>query len=328
MRRLTLNALGLLLVAGIAPGAGAAKAPPTVAQITFFVAVGTATVDVTIPRGVSLIAPVPTATRVPGIAGIHSSDQRAWGAVALISRSARSGGAPVNAVHVHPPHPDHCPSETAPTATPVPPCREYVEHAYVHGVTPISWGDMIRYPLPAGRYQVVVSAPPGVVTFVELAFAGAPGGGRGIVVTRRATASFQRTRHAHLATAHATGTFAGRLTANGIGVLGVWHTSAGDEPGEHTYAQCVTPGAAGPLDPDGCGAVATSGQAPPDQLGRKPLFWAASAGAVTFANSGQGTFQTPVLKPGTYVNSYRVTRGGRGPAAGAFVWWLQADALK
>lgn len=324
MRRMLLPVM-LAVVAATVPAAAKPK-PPAVAGITVVYGVGSVTVDVTVPKGVSLLAPAPVGEAAFGFAQMFGDSP--WSAVALISRTARHAGRPVNAVHVHTPSPDHCPSPVAPTASPVPACDAYVEHSLVNGPAPVVAGPTYRYALPAGTYQVVVSGQPGKFVGAVLAFAGVYRG-RVLQATRRVTASFQRVREENVALANVTGSFSRTLTANGIGVLGLWHTSAGepDEPGELTYAECVTPGAAAPLNPDDCTAVAAAGVAPKG-VAKQPVFFASSAGGFTLTNSGHALWETPVLKKGTYTNSFRITRGGRGPAAGAFVWWLQADSLK
>lgn len=318
--------MALLAVVAAALPAAAKPKPPNVAGLTVVYGTGSASVDLTVPKGVSLLAPAPVGETVFGFAQLFGDSP--WMAVALVSRSARSGGKPVNAVHVHTPEPDHCPSRTAPTTSPVPACEAYVEHSLVHGPAPVVAGPMHRYALPAGTYQVVVSGQPGKFVGAVLSFAGAYGG-RVFQARRQVSAAFQRVREENVALAHVTGSFKGGLSANGIGVLGLWHTSAGDaaEPGELTYAECVTAGAAAPLNPDDCTAVGATGVAA-EGVAKKPLFFASSAGGFTLTGSGNALWETPVLKKGTYTNSFRVTRGGRGPAAGVFVWWLQADSLR
>ena len=324
MRR-TLLPVVLAVVAATVPAAAKPK-PPAVAAHTVVSGVGSVSVDVTVPKGVSLLAPAPGGERAYGFAQLFGDSS--WAAVALVSRTARYGGRPVNAVHVHTARPDHCPSSAAPTTGPVPPCHNVVEHSLVNGPAPVLAGKLYRYALPPGTYQVVVSGQPGRFVGAVLSFAGVYGG-KVVSATRRVTASFQRVREENVALAHVTGSFSRRLTANGIGVLGLWHTAAGDpnEPGEFTYAECVTPGAAAPLNPDDCTAVAAANVYPAD-VAKKPVFFASSAGGFTLTNSGHALWETPVLEKGTYTNSFRITRGGRGPAAGAFVWWLQADSLK
>jgi hypothetical protein len=300
---------------------------PVLAASNFVIAYGSASVDFTLPKAAELVETAPTASATPGWAVLTSGG---WAAVALISRTHRVGDRPLNAVQVHTPLPDHCPPPVAPTAQPVPQCGARVEHAFVS--TPNAArkvGGTNRYAFPAGTYQLVVSAPARTMVAVTFRFAGLRGQ-LGIFATKPVTAGFTRDRVDSLALAHANGAWTRRLTARGFGVLGIWYTTAGDEPGEFTYAECLTAGAAGPANPDDCTPAALTGPpgAVPKDVSRKPVFYAGSHGGFSLTNSGTGTFQTPPLAAGTYTNTYRVTRGGRGPAVGAFAWWVQADGYR
>jgi hypothetical protein len=323
MRRLVLS---VLLLLSMAPAAVAKPAPPTVAGLTAVLTQGSGAVDVTVPKGARLAVPVPSGGRTYGFASFFETGS--WSAVALISRTHKVAGTPVNVMQVHTGAPDHCPSAAAPTPTPPPKCgTPVVEHLTAHGVTPTTDGKYNYYALPTGPYQLVISGPPREWVGAQMFFVGLRGQ-RFVFADKPVATAFGRMRDEDLAFASVAGWFSPKLTANGIGVLGLWHTTATGEPGEFSYTECLTPGSAGPVDPDTCVPLGMTGAAPPDGLGAKPLFWAGSAGGVTLDGSGNGTWQTPVLKKGTYTNSYRVTRGGRGPAAGVFVWWLQADSLR
>lgn len=325
MRARGVTVVAALVAALVAP-AHAAR-PPEVAGVTYLFGVGSVSIDVTVPKGVSLVATPPAGRVVRGFAKILTDDA-SWGAVGIFARGGPSfGGKRFNAVQVHLGEPDHCPPPTAPTVPPPAECDEVVEHTLVNAPAPTVAGGTLRYALAPGTYQIVVSGPPGEFVHAELRFAGARGV-RGLAPTRRATTHFARTRAEDLAFVHARDSWSHRFTGNGLGVLGLWHTAAGDEPGQFTYTECVTPGAAGPLNPDDCLPLGATGQTPPDAVGRKPAFFAGSVGGFTLESWGAGTFQTPVLPAGTYVNTFRLTRGGRGPAVGAFVWWVQADALR
>jgi hypothetical protein len=338
-RRLALAALVAALaslgpVAAAPAGAKAAlktvpKHLPVVGSFTLLFAAGTGSADVTVPPGVSLVVPVPTATSAPGFALL--GDGSTWAAVALVSLGSRYGGRPVHAVQVHTPTPDHCAATSLPPPVAGPPrCPglPFAEHTYFVMPSVRRVGNSYLYALPPGTYRIVVSGPPGHFMMASLSFAGA---GRPVAVaaTRTATAAFASGRVEDPALARMSGTYLRKMTAPGIGVVGLWHTSAGDEAGEFSYAECVTAGAAAPANPDDCTPLALTGvpAGVPDTVAKKPVFFAASYGGITATNSGLGTFETP-LAAGTYTNSFRVTRGGRGPAVGTFAWWLQDDALR
>lgn len=316
-------ALAVLAVLAASLPATAKEKPQRIGGQTLLVGYGSAAADVTIPKGVSLYVRAPAGDTSYGFATVLNPGT--WSAYALVSRTARHAGRPVSAVQVHMPYPDHCASSDVPVGT-APPCEARVEQSFVNAPEPTVAGPWLRYALPAGTYQFVVSGPRNAFVGAVLQFGGVVGV-RAVVARRPVAASFERTREENIALAHVTGSFDHKLTANGIGVLGVWHTATGEEPGEFTYAECVTPGVAGPFNPDDCLALGASGASPPAG-GHKPVFFAASTGGFTLTPSGNGTWMTPVLKKGTYTNTFRVTRGGRGPAAGAFAWWLQADSLK
>ena len=324
MRRAVASAC-LLALAAAAPADAKPKRPVTAARSLVIAGPANTALDIVVPRGVTL------AGRAPGLASPGFADLGAtgkWGSVALISRGTRVAGKPVNVVQVHTSAPDHCPATFAPTTAPVPPCRPLVEHVSSHGMTPSVDGLAVRYPLPAGTYQVALAGPPGSILVAHLTFTGV--GGESVAYTsRRITGSWlERVRHEGFAAAQVTGSFTHRLSTTGLAVLGAWHTTAGEEPGPSSYAHCVTQGTAGPLDPDGCLPFSATGQARPAQLGPKPVFAAMSAPEEAAQDYAALAVQTPLLKPGTYVDSYRVTRVGRGPAVGAFAFWLQTDALK
>lgn len=328
MRRTLVAALVLLGAA--VPVAEAKPRLPVVGAYNTLIGWGSSALDVTVPKGAKLLVPLPEGGFSPGFAQpyqVYSNKPDTWGVVALISRTHKSGGRPVNAVHVHTPRPDHCPAEDAPTVEPPPACRAQVEHTYVHGVTPTQSNGMYQYALPPGTYQLIISGPQGSLMGASLFFSGAKGY-RYLITKKGIGAAFDRARSEHLLAAHTEGSFGRKLSASGIAVLGLWHTTAEEEPGEFTYSECMTAGDPAPLNPDDCVPVGMSGQAPDPTVAKKPVFWAGSTGGVTLEGSGTGTFQTPILKKGTYFNTYRVTRGGRGPAAGVFAWWVIADSLK
>jgi hypothetical protein len=328
MRRRTAVCAALLALLGgapLAPVASAAPKPPVVGSTTLVYGTGTASVDVTVPQGgVDLVERKPAKGVAPGFAIMVPGN--GWAAVAVIARSTRYAGAPLNHVQVHLPAPDHCPSRVAPTIAPVPACTPYVEHVLHHAPDPRTNSTTNSWHLPAGVYQIVISAAPGQFVEAVLTFAKAPGA-RAVRARGRAAATLQRARIENVVAAHLDGEFGHRLGARGVAVTGLWHTTAGDEPGEFTYAECVVAGAAETANPDDCFArlAAGPGRVP---AGKEPVWAQQSIGAVTLDPSGTGTFETPVLKAGTYTNSYRVSRGGRGPAVGTWVWWLEADSLR
>jgi hypothetical protein len=314
--------------AGSVAGATAPKPQMVLAANTVVIAPnGTAAVDVLVPKGgVELVETKPVLGVVPGFALLVGSDT--WSSVAIIARGGtRVNGLPLHHVQVHLPAPDHCPATSAPTPSPPPPCRAYVEQTlHASPTTARSVGSQNRWYLPAGQYQIVLSGPAHAFLAAVLTFAGARGTNYAIALGH-ATATLQRARIDNLVLAHLNGTFKHKVAKHGIGVLGLWHTTAGDEPGEFSYAECVVAGEAEQTNPDDCfpRLAAGPGKVPG---GKDPVWAAQSIGGATLDNSGQGTFETPLLKPGTYTNSYRVTRGGRGPAAGAFVLWLETDSLR
>jgi hypothetical protein len=328
MRRTVVAAVALSLAA--MPVADATPKPSPVAGETHVYGWANSAVDVTVPKGATLFVPSPEPGRTVGFAmqdDISAGQKDTWKVVALVSRTTRIGGRPVTAVQVHAPRPDHCPAEDAPTVNPPPPCSAYADHVSVYGVTasPVAGG--VRYALPAGTYQLIVSGPPKHLLVTAILFDGLRGG-RGFVTTKGVATAFDRGRAEDLVLAHREGYFGRRLTASGMAVLGVWHAAAADEPGELTYAQCVTAGEPGLANPDDCAPVTASGQAPPAGGDVKKPVFSAFDGGVTLDPAGTETFQTPILKKGTYFNTFRVTRGGRGPAAGTFAWWVIADSLK
>lgn len=314
MRR-TIAALTLALLAAGLPVADAAK-PPTIAGLTYVVGYGSASIDVTAPKGAVLRASAPPGGVAPQFATFLYGGE--WGAVALLGR----GPKPVRVMQVRTAKPDHCPSQLATPATPIGRCRTDLEHAVVTGATLSGSGANAGYPIPAGTYQLVVSGPPNEFTVAMLSFAGLKGA-KGFGAARRVNTAFQRVRTEHMVHAKITGAFSQKVTGNAVAVMGTWHATSDGENGAYQFAQCVAPGAAGPLDPDACAARQAV-----DAAATRPVFAAAEAGPSSDAKIGQTTHVTPVLKPGTYANAYRVNRLGDGPAAGAFVWWLQADALK
>ncbi len=324
MRRAGRGALVLAVLASFSGTAVATASPPALAGQTLVVAFGTASVDVAVPRGgAELVERLPANGSVPGFAAMFSATS--WSAVALISRTARHGDRPLHHVQVHAPAPDHCPSTVAPTVQPVPTCTPYVEHTYHHSPAARVVGETNRWRLAPGTYQLVVSAPPGRVVTAALTFAGLRGS-RVLFASKRVAATFERDRVENVALAHLTGSYEHRIASRGLGVLGVWHTTAGDEPGEYAYAECVVPGDADQANPDDCPVRDTAPAPVPG--GKDPVFAAQSMGAHTVDNSGNDTFETRVLAKGTYTNTYRVTRGGRGPGVGTWVWWLEADSVK
>ncbi|HVF06587.1 MAG TPA: hypothetical protein VNA20_17250 [Frankiaceae bacterium] len=321
MRRIVLGALAAALVATVAP----ATAAPTVPQVsrTLLVAgVAGTSVDVIVPKGAVLVGPRSVAGLVPGFA-ISGGDSDHWWAVALISRSKKVAGKPVNAIQVHTPAPDHCPSQTAPSVRPVGECAKLVEHTSFHGVPQTTSGGFVRYALPAGTYQVALAGPPGKLVVAALHFTAVKTPFSVLLTKKAFAAGFDRVRGSDIAAAQASGTFTRKLTGNGLAVLGVWHTVAEPEPGPFAYAQCV---AAASLPAEPCAAVAATGQQPPAAV-PKPVYGVVG-GPVTQVPTGQVTGQTALLRAGTYTHTVRVARAGRGPAAGAFVFWLQTDALK
>ncbi|HWL35722.1 MAG TPA: hypothetical protein VNQ77_05970 [Frankiaceae bacterium] len=328
MRRTVLVALALTMAA--VPVAEAKPKPKAVAGFTMVYGWANSAVDVTVPKGAKLFVPTPEPGRTAGFAELvnYSAGQKdTWMVVALISRSTRVAGRPVAAVQVHAPRPDHCPSDDAPTVEPPPPCRTFVEHVSVHGVSATEVAGGVQYALPAGTYQLIVSGPSRQLLAAYFQVDGL-GGQRGFVTNKGVGAAFDRNRSEDLVLAHSEGYFGRKLSASGMAVIGVWHAAAADEPGEMTYAQCVTAGDPALANPDDCTPVAASGQAPPAGVDAKKPVFAAFDGGVTLDPAGTETFQTPILKKGTYFNTFRVTRGGRGPAAGTFAWWVIADSLK
>src|SRR5258706_15387828 len=100
-------------------GPATAKAsPPAVRRATLVYGVGTAAVDVTVPRGgVELVERLRDANdHVAGFATMFSSNT--WSAVAIVARSNRVDGHLIQHYQVHLPAPDHCPSATAPSVSP------------------------------------------------------------------------------------------------------------------------------------------------------------------------------------------------------------------
>lgn len=325
MRRVVASGCLLALALAATPAGAAPKRPVTAARSLIVVGSANTSLDVVVPKGVTL------AGRAPGIASpgfANFSTTGAWGAVAIVSRGTKVAGKPLNVVQVHTSAPDHCPAATAPTPEPTPPCVPLVEHVSSHGTTPSVDGLAVRYPLPAGTYQVALAGPPGALVVAQLTFTGV-GGEAGAFTTRRIIGSaLQRARHEGFAVAQATGSFTHRLTTTGLAVLGAWHTAAGREPGPSSWAHCVTPGTAGPADPDGCLPFTMTGQGRPAELGPRPVYAATSTPEQLLQDYAALAVQTPLLRPGTYADSYRVSRVGRGPAVGAFVLWLQTDALR
>ena len=325
MRRAVAGACLLALTLAAAPADAQPKRPVRAARSLVIVGDANTSLDIVVPSGVTLAGRAPGLAS-PGFADLGASG--AWGSVALISRGTKVAGKPINVVQVHTSAPDHCPPASAPTTEPAPRCRPLVEHVSSHGTAPSVDGLAVRYPLPAGTYQVALAGPPGTRLVAELTFTGVGGEVRART-SRRITGSWlERSRHEGSVAAQVTGSFTRRLTTTGLAVLGAWHTTAGEEQGPSSYAHCVTPGTAGPLDPDGCLPFSATRQGRPAQLGPTPAFAAMSAPEETGQDYAALAVQTPLLKPGTYVDSYRVTRVGRGPAVGAFAFWLQTDALR
>ena len=101
--------------------------------------------------------------------------------------------------------------------------------------------------------------------------------------------------------------------------------AAPQAPGAFNYAECLTAGTPGPASPNDCipaiflGDVSVAGQ----PLVVRPVTGALHGGAWTLENSGMLTLQSPTLQPGLYTNTFRVQRGGPGPAVGAWAFWLE-----
>ena len=323
MRRIVLGVVAVALATAGTPATAAKPKAPQVTRTVLLFGFGGSAADIVVPKGAVLEAPTGGAGVAPGFAFLVNGVATDWAGLALISRSKRSDGKPVNLAQVHLPQPDHCSSRTAPTPRPVPPCAKFVEHVSAHGVTATSSGGVTRYALPAGTYQVVLGGPPNRSVFAALSFTGVRNTLTGVFARKSVATALDRSRAEHLVAAQATGAFTRKLTGTGMGVLGVWHTVAENEPGPFSYAQCV---ATTSLPAEPCAAAAMTGQAPP--AGAPKPAYGVAAGAVSTTVSGQVTAQTPLLPAGTYTNSVRVSRAGRGPAAGAFVWWIQSDALK
>lgn len=314
MRR-TIAALTLALLAAGLPLADAA-APPTVKQVTIVAGIGTVTADVTVPKGVSLLGfPTPGGTIQAGVL-LGSGD---WSAFALLGR----GGKPVRAFQVLTNLPDHCPSRKPSPGTSVGSCREDVAHAVVSGATPTPAGISVRYALPAGTYQIVVSGPPNEIVIAGLFFDGAARGSRVLYPKKTAKAAFQRVRGEDPLRAEVAGSFKQTVARNAVAVVGSWSNTADTENGAYYSAECVVPGTGLPVDAETCAARQAV-----EPAATRPAFANVEGGPPSAAKLGYTTHVTPVLKPGAYVNAYRVGRAGTAPGVGAFVWWLQADALK
>lgn len=327
MRRTIVAAVAMSLAA--VPVADAKPKPPSLVGANLVYGWANSALDVTVPKGAKLFVPAAEPGNALGFAfqdNLSAGQKDTWMVVALISRTTRVAGRPVTAVQVHAPRPDHCPADDAPTIDPPPPCKAYADQVSVHGITasPVAGG--VQYALPAGTYQLIVSGPSRQILSAFIALDGLRSG-RSFVTNKGVGTAFDRGRSEDLVLAHREGTFGRKLGASGMAVLGVWHATVADEPGELTYAQCVTAGDPALANPDDCTPVAASGQAPPAGTDVKKPVFAAFDGGVTLDSAGTATFTTPILKKGTYFNTFRVTRGGRGPAAGTFAWWVIADSL-
>ncbi|HEU0130879.1 MAG TPA: hypothetical protein VFQ85_07815 [Mycobacteriales bacterium] len=299
-----------------------AARPVTLRGVTIVYGVGNVTTEVVVPRGAELIEYLSSDGSLSAwTADYARTDQ--WSGIALISRTARVNGAPANVVAVQLPDSDHCGSRQAPT--PPWPCSDWAQHAYFNLPGKVrTVGHTRRHPIPAGTYQLVLSAPPGRLSFFEFDLAG-PRGGMAIEATRRVDAAFTGDRDDGPATAVAATSAAHSFRGHGLAVAGVWHAGVPGIPAAFSYSACVTGGTLAPAGgvPEPCAATAAV-PAP----GVAPPLHASGGMPVTLEGVAHETFESAPLAAGSYGGSVHVTRGGDGPAAGAFVWWVGADAFR
>jgi hypothetical protein len=327
MRPVLLGALVLSLI-----GAPAASAhhkpthkpvdPPAVAQLAGSVTVsgvGAAVVDVVLPAAGELVQPITTPTS-PGWGDVTTDGT--WAAVALLSADRRlASGNPEGAYEISMSGLDGCPA-TLPTPVADGGClRPYNAVAWATASSPRIVDGSYHYAFPPGRYRLIVATEPGRHVSARFVVAGLVGSVT-LSATQPVDVRYERDRVEDPALAVLTSSHRSESARPVVGLVGLWYTTAGDEPGEFEYAECVTPGDAAPLNPTDCPPSGISGVVAPAGLGKRPTWFAGSYGGFSLTNSNIVAFQLPRLEPGVHTNSVRVTRGGRGPAVGSFAFWL------
>jgi hypothetical protein len=282
--------------------------------------VGAVSVDVLLPAAGELVLPIVSPTS-PGWASV--STDGTWATVALISeeRTFDGSGNPEGAYEVSLVGADGCPAAVPAPVAETGCLRPYNAVAWATTRSPRLVDGAWHYVYEPGRYRLVVATEPGRQVSASFRVAGLTGAVE-LVAADPVDVTFDRTRVEDPALAVLSGAFAHTATRPTIGLVGLWFTSAGDEPGEFEYSECVTQGEAAPLNPSDCVPTGLTGTAAPAGLGKQPVWFAGSYGGFSLTNSNLVAFQVPRLAPADYTNSFRVTRGGRGPAVGTFAVWI------
>jgi hypothetical protein len=325
MRRALLGALVLTLAGGQAASAHQKPShkpvdPPAISELAGSVTVsgvGAAVIDVVLPAAGELVQPITTPTS-PAWADVTTDGS--WAAVALLSADRKlPSGNPEGAYELSMSGLDGCPA-VLPTADGD--CvRPYNAVAWATPRSPRIVDSAYHYDFQPGRYRLLVATDPGRHVSARFVVAGLAGS-VALTATAPVDVHYDHARVEDPAVAVLTATHRSESSRPVVGLVGLWYTTGGDEPGEFEYAECVTAGDPAPLNPTDCPPSGISGLETPAGLGKKPVWFAGSYGGFSLTNSNIVAFQLPRLAPGGYTNTVRVTRGGRAPAVGSFAFWL------
>jgi hypothetical protein len=224
-------------------------------------------------------------------------------------------------LQVHLARPWGCTAATAAVS-----CIEPYDHVLfgVPGI-PSATAELVSRPIESGRYRLIIAAPPGAQTTVDLAVAG-PSGTTAVTATNplNAVADVARTEGAPLAVVDAS--FPRDVARRSLVALGMYHTGGSEPvaPGPFQYNYCLVRGTAAPVNPNDCVVAAFAGDrnvAGMDVM-KQPATFAQSIGALSLDASGLNTVAA-VVEPGRYTASHRSVRGGVAPAVGGFAAWIE-----
>ncbi len=246
-------------------------------------------------------------------------------ALVLASRTETLGSVPVNLVQVSLPPPHGCTHGGA--------CLHPLNHVAFNTSDAPSFVDGAwHYVYPAGEYRLYLLTEPGATATARLSVLG-PGGEVAFEAEDPVSARFELARSSDPAAAVLSGSFRHAMSASGFVTMGLSHiaapTAGQAETGTFGYQECLTRGGPAPLNPEDCLAAsivtASTGEvhAAGQPLLLRPHYFAGSIGGFTLTASGMGTWESPLLEPGEWVNSYRVQRGGSDPAIETWALWLE-----
>jgi hypothetical protein len=316
----------LLLAALLAPTTAGAEEPeiPVLAGVNTVTGTGAVSVDVVLPTEASLVLR-PDAPRLPGWAQVSTTGSHA--AVVLVSKTETfaEGQYRVNAFELHLKAPHGCSGDPSPAAPRL--CLSpYNPSVMLTPAMPVLDQGSWLYAYPPGEYTLYLIAEPGHTATATFELRGLQGSAS-MQASDAATVEFDQARNDGAALASLNGSHTHVVEESGLMTMGMYHVGANpDVGGLFNYSECLTRGTPGPGSPNDClpasqmsEDVVVGGQ----PVVTRPTFFAAHVGAVSPENSGQAAWQPVTLGPGLWTNTYRVQRGGVGPAVGTWAFWLE-----